>query len=252
MSVVDPTRYDEADVQMCSAVCVEVGASGCETAHLQADGTLRHELGVGTVDGRALLMAVPGLIADNRVAAASNLAWFDVDPAHQLGLTGPARLVRNDAEAAALGEHALRGAGPDLLFVGLGTGVGGALVRDGQVVGNLLGHRGGFGARECRCGLVGCLETVAAGWALPNPLTAADMATVADALAAAIRLESTAEIELVVIGGGIAARYPQIVGLLATALPDRRVEPTAAPATVKSASAWGLLHEFRRLVPPAR
>jgi predicted NBD/HSP70 family sugar kinase len=245
----DRTRSDGTTVEALSAVCIEVGASGCETAHLQPDGTLRHESGVGAVDGRPLLMAVPGLIADNRVAAASNLAWFDVDPADELGLTGPARLVRNDAEAAALGEHVLRGAGPDLLFVGLGTGVGGAVVRDGQVVGNLLGHRGGFGSQECRCGFVGCLETVAGGWALPDPLTRDDLARVAAALAIAIQHESPADSELIVIGGGITGRYPQIVPLLATALPSRQVEPSAAPAAVKSASAWGLLHEFRRLAP---
>ena len=196
--------------------------------------------------GRPLLLAVPGLIAGGRVIAASNLDWYDVDPVEALGLSGKAALLLGDAEAAALGEYALRGATTDLVYVGLGTGVGGAVVRDGVVVDNLLGHLSGFGTMQCRCTQIGCLETVAGGWALPQPLTDEQLHSVARAVAKAIDAEPQADAAVVVVAGGITRRYPALVELIAADLPERRVEATAAPADAKSASAWGLLHAYNR------
>ena len=114
--------------------------------------------------------------ARSTVRFAPNLAWRDVDLKGEL----EARLdlpvvVENDANAAAWGEFQF-GAGhdvEDLLLVTVGTGVGGGVVLDG----NLL--RGGFGiaaevghlrgvpnGRECGCGNFGCLESYASGTAL--------------------------------------------------------------------------------------
>ena len=225
--------------------CVEVGASSCQSTIVDGD-VLRRIDGVDVPPGRPLLLAVPGLIAGSRVIAASNLDWYDVNPVEQLGLSGEAALLLGDAQAAALGEYALRGAASDLVYAGLGTGVGGAVVRDGDVVDNLLGHLSGFGDLQCRCTRTGCLETVAAGWALPRPLSDDQVRAVAAAVATAIGAEPRADVELVVIAGGIAARYPTLVELIAAQLPDRRVEATAAPADAKSASAWGLLHAYHR------
>jgi predicted NBD/HSP70 family sugar kinase len=225
--------------------CVEVGASGCQSTVVDGE-EFRRADGVDVPADRPLLLAVPGLIDGPRVLAASNLGWYDVDPVEKLGLPGTAALLLGDAEAAALGEYALRGADTDLLFVGLGTGVGGAVVRDGQVVDNLLGHLPGFGDRPCRCSRVGCLETVAGGWALPRPLSDDDVRQVAVAVAHAVRAEPLAQVGLVVVAGGIAARRPEIVAAIAGELADRVVQPTAAPRDAKSASAWGLLHAFRR------
>lgn len=225
--------------------CVEVGASGCQSTIIDGE-TFRRVDGVDVPAGRPLLLAVPGLIHGMRVLAASNLGWYDVDPVEKLGLSGSAALLLGDAEAAALGEYALRRGSTDLLFVGLGTGVGGAVVRDGHVVDNLLGHLPGFGDRPCRCSQVGCLETVAGGWALPRPLSRDDVRSVAIAVAKAVRDEPLADVDLVVVAGGLAARYPELISLIAGELADRTVEPTAAPADAKSASAWGLLHAFRR------
>ena len=224
--------------------CVEVGASSCQSTIVDGD-VLRRIDGVDVPPGRPLLLAVPGLIAGRRVIAASNLDWYDVDPVEKLGLSGEAALLLGDAEAAALGEYALRDAASDLLYVGLGTGVGGAVVRDGVVVDNLLGHLTGFGDVPCRCSQIGCLETVAGGWALPRPLSDEHLVSIASAVAIAIRAEPRADVGLVVIAGGITARHPALVQMIATHLPDRRVEPTAAPTDAKSASAWGLLHAYR-------
>jgi predicted NBD/HSP70 family sugar kinase len=227
------------------ATCIEVGASGCQSTIVDGDDVQRVDGPVAAAD-LPLLLAVPGLIDGTRVVAASNLGWYDVDPVEALGLSGAATLLLGDAEAAALGEYALRGARADLVFVGLGTGVGGAVVRDGAVVDNLLGHLTGFGDRTCRCTQTGCLETVAGGWALPARLSSADVRDVAAAVADAVATEPlTADLDLVVLAGGIARRHPELVDLLAAELPGRRVSPTAAPADAKSAAAWGLLHAFR-------
>lgn len=219
--------------------CIEVGGGSTETVVLTGSSPLVLP-GAVPPPGLPVLLAVPGLIAGDRVLAASNLGWWDVDPAEQLGLDRPASLLLNDAEAAALGESALRD-GADLVFVGLGTGVGGAVVRDCAVVGtNLLGHGGSFGDITCRCGLAGCLETVAAGWALPDPMPDDAVPTVAAAVAGAIRDQRLADCRLVVIAGGLVRRHPALVDAVALALPDRVVEGSAAMTAVKSAAAWGL------------
>jgi glucokinase len=226
--------------------CVEVGGGSIETVVL--GGAVPVVLpGAQPPADLPLLMAVPGILDGLRVLAASNLGWLDVDPAEQLGLA-PAALVLNDAEAAALGESALRD-GKALTYVGLGTGVGGAVVADGIVVGaNLLGHGGTFGDRACPCGRTGCLETVAAGWALPDPLPAELVPGVARAVAAAVRAEPLATSPLVVVAGGLARRHPAVVAALAQELPECAVEPSAAPAGVKSAAAWGLALAYEQVV----
>jgi predicted NBD/HSP70 family sugar kinase len=225
--------------------CVEVGGSGCETVVFDGPHCTIHD-GAVQPAGARLALAVPGWIDGHRVVAASNLGWYDVDPAEQLGLDGPAAVVCNDAQAAALGEAALRGDArslPDLVYIGLGTGVGGAVVIDGAVVAdNLFGHAGGFSDLVCRCERTGCLETVAAGWALPRPLRAADIETAATAIARAVRDEPAATSDLVVIGGGIARRYAHLVDRVGAHLAGRTVQPSLAPMGVKSATAWGLWH----------
>ncbi len=223
--------------------CVEVGASSIETVLLDGTELVHREAAALAPLGRRLLIAVPGLVARNRVVAASNLGWYDVDPAERLGLLEPAALVCNDAEAAALGESVLRPGHPDLVFVGLGTGVGGAVVRRGVAEANLFAHGGDFGRRECGCGRVGCLETVAGGWSLPSQLSHSDLVSVTLNLATAIRDEPHATPGLVVLAGGITAAYPVLVPLLADAMPAHEVVGTAAPQA-KSAAAWGLRHRY--------
>lgn len=239
----DPTAPAQGTAAAVLA-CVEIGGGSVETVLLGPGTEVVRTDGLQVPPGLPLLIAVPGLVADGRVIAASNLDWYDVDPAEALGLDVPAVLVANDAHAAALGESALRPGQPDLVFLGLGTGVGGAVVRDGVVTGNELGHGGGgFSDRPCNCGGTGCLETVAAGWALPTPLRDADLPVVAAALARAVEREPEATPSLVVLGGGLTRAYPALVDHLAASLPHRTVEPTAASGT-KSAAAWGLQHLY--------
>lgn len=220
-------------------VCIEVGASSVESVALGGVRVVQRWPIPVALPGVPLLIAVPGLIEGTRVVAASNLDWYDVDPAAALGVSGPADLVCNDAEAAALGESALRPGQPDLVFLGLGTGVGGAVVTAGVAVANLFAHGTVHGDRACGCGRTGCLETVAGGWALPTPIPEGRLTVLARLLADAVRAEPRATPRLVVLAGGLTRSYPALVGLLADELPDREVVPTAAQGT-KSAAAWGL------------
>lgn len=229
--------------------CIEVGGGSIQTVLFNGGDPVVID-GAHQPRGARLAFAVPGIIADGVVLEASNLGWRDTDPVTALGLDGHASLVFNDAEAAALGEAALRG--PEglaaLVYLCVGTGVGGAVVRGGRVVrANLFGHNAdgygnAFGDKPCRCERRGCLETIAAGWALPTPLTDDDCFRVGDALASAIARQPLAIDGTVVIGGGIAKRYPAIVDVVRERLPDRRIETTLAPDGVKSAAAWGLRH----------
>jgi predicted NBD/HSP70 family sugar kinase len=222
--------------------CIEIGGSSIETVTFADDGTIVRVEGAQCAEGAALAIATPGIVADNRVVAASNLGWFDVDPAAALELGTPAALVLNDAEAAALGELALRAESDDVVYVSLGTGVGGAVIVGGELVGdNLFGHAAGHSDMHCVCGRVGCLETVAAGWALPSPLTDDALDGAALALALAIEREPLATPDLVVVGGGIARRYPELVDRIGEYVGGHRfVERSAAPHGFKSAAAWGL------------
>lgn len=221
--------------------CVEIGGSSVETVVFAPDGTVVRVDGAARQPGARLAIATPGLIEGTRVLAASSLGWLDVDPALELGIGPSAELVLNDAEAAALGEVALREDVGDLVYVCVGTGVGAAVVKDGAVTAsNLLGHLTGYSSDVCLCGQTGCLETVAAGWALPDPIEAAAIERAAVAIADALGREPQATPSLVVLAGGIAHRYPALREHLAEHAPQRRVELSAAPAGFKSAAAWGL------------
>lgn len=90
-------------------------------------------------------------------------------------LDGAAVRARNDAECAAVAEHALgaaRGA-RDVLLVTLGTGIGGALIADGEVRIGAHGYAGEIGhmvvdpnGPSCACGGRGCWERYASGGGL--------------------------------------------------------------------------------------
>lgn len=95
--------------------------------------------------------------------------------------TGPA-YAANDADVLARSEqtgHALTHR--DLLVLKASTGLGLGIVADGRVVAGYRGAAGEIGHtkvdaagdRACRCGDVGCLETIASGWSLVADLRAA-------------------------------------------------------------------------------
>jgi glucokinase len=83
-------------------------------------------------------------------------------------------IVENDATCAAYGESFVRGArGRNLVAITLGTGVGGGIVVDGNIVRGASGFGGEIGhmtvdpnGPRCRCGSRGCLESYAGSYGI--------------------------------------------------------------------------------------
>jgi len=189
----------------------------------------------------AIGLGFPGFIVAGRVAQSPNLPGLqDVDLVtplqQQLGLPV---IVENDALAAAYGEYCLTGLqGSGLIYLGLGTGVGGGLIADGQPfpgehgvameVGHIIVEPGG---RPCGCGNHGCMEQYASanGVALSyleatgHRLTAhqiaqqvatgdaaavAAYATAGDKLAQALaHILKVVDVGTIMIGGGVSAAW---------------------------------------------
>jgi kanosamine 6-kinase len=198
---------------------------------------------------RGVGVAFPGALdADGRVVVwPSRASWTGA------GFLGPLReifphahvRVGDDGDLAALAEadHAGRG---DLLYVGVGTGVGGGLVIAGRSCPELgrgsceLGHVviDRAGAR-CVCGRRGCLQAEASGPAIlgraagarGSAVSFADLVTgvrdgsgwaldaiehACDALATAvITVTELVRPDVVVVGGGFADGVPGFVDVLA-------------------------------------
>lgn len=127
---------------------------------------------------RGIGMAVPGIldIDTGRVLLASNLNWRDVPVGAILEreLDLPI-FLENDARAAAWGEKRFgvgRGV-EDLLYIAIGTGIGGGLVLGGRIYRGHHGNAGEIGhmvidpeGPPCGCGNRGCWEALASGRAI--------------------------------------------------------------------------------------
>ena len=141
--------------------------------------------------------AIPALVDSHQMKIISDYVKYsdakDIDlQAVVFSRYGVKVAVENDARAALVGEY-IFGAGQgyeDIVMVTLGTGIGSAVMLDGQLLrgrnykaGNLAGHMTlDLDGLPCNCGDVGCAETVASGWvledrykllsdgAIPNPL----------------------------------------------------------------------------------
>lgn len=103
---------------------------------------------------------------------APNIAWRDAPLVEVMGALGVPVRVDNDCTAAAYGEWRLGAARghDDVLYVGVGTGIGGGLILEGRPyrgangfaaeIGHVVVEPGGT---LCGCGNRGCWETVASG-----------------------------------------------------------------------------------------
>lgn len=135
--------------------------------------SIKQRLAEKELDSSELLgigIGVPGPVDDSVVKRAVNLGWadFPLKQLMELGLNVPVALL-NDANAAALGElwqgssEQLR----DIVFVTLGTGVGGGIIVDGKIVNGRHASGGEIGhipvrseeTRLCGCGNTNCLES---------------------------------------------------------------------------------------------
>ncbi len=133
-----------------------------------------------------LAVGVPGLVDESsgKLLFAPNLRWENVPLLDILKqeFGGVPIFVDNEANLAALGEN-LFGAGKgyhEVLFVSAGVGLGGAVVRDGQLARGTTGFAGEFGhmtmdpnGERCNCGNRGCWETQVSQSALFRAVRAA-------------------------------------------------------------------------------
>ena len=131
------------------------------------------ERGIDKADVLGVELGVPGPITpDGTVMKCANLKWdiFNVNE-KMSGLTGLKCIAANDANVAALGELWKGGAQGcrNIVFITLGTGVGGGIVIDGKVVHGIHGGGGEIGhivvnpneTDLCGCGCRGHLEQYA-------------------------------------------------------------------------------------------
>ncbi|MFK3982413.1 ROK family protein [Micromonospora sp. NPDC050397] len=208
----------------------------------------------------------------------SRAAWTGLDLGAELRSLFPDVRVScaDDGDLAAAAEAREAGC-RDLLYIGIGTGVGGGLVLDGQIRPGLgrgsceLGHVivDRFGPR-CDCGRRGCLQAVASGPAIlrraaelrHQPVTFAELTeamgrhrswaltAVNDACAAlSVAIVSLTELvrpTLVLIGGGVAAALPSLVPTVSTlaaglARPGQPVPPVRPAALGGLSSLHGAL-----------
>lgn len=140
--------------------------------------SLKHRLslyGLTKDDFLGIGMGSPGAVdrTSKTVTGAFNLNWADTQEVGSVIVkeVGIPFFIDNDANVAALGERWV-GAGannPDVVFVTLGTGVGGGVIADGNLIHGVAGAGGEIGHMivdpengfTCTCGNKGCLETVA-------------------------------------------------------------------------------------------
>lgn len=228
---------------------------------------------------RSVGIGIPGQVeaGSGRVVHAVNLGVDELDVPRAVGVElGVPIAVENDVKAAAVGAYALRhradGAGSgSMAYLNLGTGVAAGIVSDGALWRGAHGAAGEVGHISvdpagplCRCGQRGCIEALAGGgsiaerWARSGALPVRDVFDAADlgdasarqlraglarGVAAAVRvLVLTADVDVVVLGGGI------------TALGERLMRDVAAELSA-SAEASAFMRSLRlpdrvELLPP--
>lgn len=131
------------------------------------------EHGIEKADVVGIGVGVPAPVINNGVVKqTTNLNWEYKDVRQELEeLTGIKVKVGNDANVAALGEM-WRGGGQgnqNMVMVTLGTGVGGGIIINGQILIGTNGAGGEIGhivmepneRERCGCGKTGCLEQYA-------------------------------------------------------------------------------------------
>jgi kanosamine 6-kinase len=235
---------------------------------------------------RAVGVAMPGTVGlDGRITAwPSRPEWTGLDLDASLRALFPEAALgwADDGDLGALAEARASGC-DDLLYIGVGTGVGGGLVLGGAPCPGL--GRGSFeighmivdmGGARCVCGRRGCLQAIASGPATvrraalvrgaettfeqlrralrdqqPWAVTAVDRTCLA--LAAAVAgVQELVHPRRTLIGGGFAAGIPEIAGLVSEHLavlarPGQAVLPVE-PATLGGLSSLRGAVSLARLI----
>jgi glucokinase len=213
---------------------------------------VRQATSVTPVQAVGIASAGPVALAAGTISPVNIAVWQDFPIVARVAeLTGLPVRLGGDGLCMALGEH-WRGAGRGaqfLLGMVVSTGIGGGLVLDGAPYDGRTGNAGHVGhvvadvdGELCVCGGHGCVETIASGprmtrWAQQQGWTGADakeLAAAAEAgdttalaafgrgtTALAAVIASTAavcDLDLVVIGGGVAKAGEVLFGPLREAL----------------------------------
>ncbi|HXG41699.1 MAG TPA: ROK family protein [Dehalococcoidia bacterium] len=159
-----------------------LAGDGPETVLRQIEGSLRAALagaGLTPRDLNGVGIASPGPLdlAQGVVVNPPNLPGWGEFPLRRLmeERLGLPVTLENDATAAAIGEHAF-GAGKgvrDMVFVTVGTGIGGGIICGGRPYRGKGGAAGELGhmvvladGPPCGCGNRGCVEALASGTAI--------------------------------------------------------------------------------------
>ena len=220
------------------------GADAVTATVLAAVRALGTDAGVDVSAIRSVGVGIPGQIdpGTGRVSHAVNLGVEELDivaaTAPHLGVTVG---VENDVKAAALGAYALHGGSGSMGYLNVGTGIAAGIVTDGRLWRGARGTAGEVGhiavdpnGPLCRCGQFGCIEAFAGGgsiaerWGKAGALPVRDVFDAADrgdplardlrsglarGVAAAIRvLVLTADVDVVVLGGGVTALGDRLMG----------------------------------------
>ena len=258
---------------------------------------LAEESGFALADVGSVGIGIPGLVDVDagRVDHAVNLGVQSLDLATRAEQTlGVPFRVENDVKAAALGAAALSGVAGSMAYLNLGTGVAAGIVIDGRIWRGARGTAGEVGhlsvdprGRLCGCGQRGCVETFCGGgalakaWGRPGALPIRDIFDAAeggDPLAAGLRddlfhgaaaavrvLVLSADVETVVIGGGLTALGDRLESGIRAALHagaeaspfmrslrlDERIEllPAGSPAAAFGAALVGASITEKEIVP---
>jgi glucokinase len=179
LSLVATERGDVLGEDLCATDAADGGPSAVVA---RIDASVRRALDqagltVNDVEGAGISSPGPCDPAKGMVTDAPNLPGFHNIPLARLvsDALGVPTMLENDANAAAYGEFRL-GAGQGvrhLLYVTLGTGVGGGIIIDGKVYWGASGAAGEVGhlvvdehGPPCNCGGHGCVEALASGPAI--------------------------------------------------------------------------------------
>ncbi|MFC4139146.1 MULTISPECIES: ROK family protein [unclassified Microbacterium] len=252
----------DAAAALVTRLCIEAGAS-LRAAGVGAAGVVDHAS--GTI----------------RAASETFVDWVGFPLADELSsrLGVPVR-IENDVNAFLLGEAAGRD-DRDVLGVMLGTGVGGALIVDGDLrhgphgAAGEIGHTPGYSDLRCTCGQTGHLETLASGTSIGaryaertgdelDSREVADRARKGDADAIAVfhdagralalacaSAATLLDVPVAIVGGGVARAWdllaPAVEETLRTDAPITGIPLQVIPAQMGGdAVALGAIQSARR------
>lgn len=255
VKVIDELRVNADFSGLCRNLPAEQALQAIQSALFDALAGALHKYPSVTAIG----LGFPGFIVSGRVVLSPNLPGLhDVDLVTPLSARlGRPVIVENDALAAAYGEYHLTGrTGTGLIYLGMGTGVGGGLIVDGRTfpgehgvameVGHIIVEPNG---RLCGCGNRGCMEQYASASgvatsyaeATGHTLTAHNIAILADAgdrhavaayhlagdkLAQALaHILKVVDVGHILIGGGMSAAWPLLYDAF-----QQRLEADLIPA----------------------